>query len=100
MAIIYISEYKNLARDESGQVIQAGQEPALATQAVTFTTSVASAAFNSLTRFVRISCNANANLSFGLAPTATATTMEVQADTPEFFGVIAGQKVAAYDGSS
>jgi hypothetical protein len=100
MAVAYIQEYEKLAVDGSGFTIQAGKEPALASQAVIFTTSVASAAFQERTRFIRVSCNANANLAFGLAPTATATSMEVQADTPEFFGVIQGQKVAIYDGSS
>ncbi|NIT58414.1 MAG: hypothetical protein GWN00_19960 [Aliifodinibius sp.] len=102
MATMYIREYKYLTRDEGGNVIQAGQEDGFAAgQSVTFTTSAQSAAFQDTTRFVRISCDAEAFLDFGSNPTAATTDgINVQADTPEFFGVQPGQKVAAYDGTS
>jgi len=96
MAIMLISEYEDLAVDGRGNVVQAGQEPAIAEQNITFTVSTASAAFNERTRFVRISCDTEAFLKFGASPTAvTAQGVNVQADTPEFFGVVKGQKVAA-----
>ena len=96
MAIMYIQEYAELATDANGHTIQAGKEPALASQFVTYSTSTASAAFNKGTRFVRINCDGAAFLSFGLSPTATTSEdMPVQANTPEFFGVIPQQKVAA-----
>lgn len=101
MAIMYITEYEDLARDNRDSTIQAGQEPGSAEQAITYTTTVASAAFNPSTRFVRIKCNAAAFLEFGVAPTATtANSTHVSANIPEFFGVKPGHKVAAYDGSS
>lgn len=92
---MYIQEYTNLSVDGRGFQVQAGQEPAVTSQKVSFTTSTASAAFDETTRFVRITCDADAHLQFAVAPTATTSMMEVQADTPEFFGVIKGQKVAA-----
>jgi hypothetical protein len=97
MALMYITEYSKLARDEDGHIIQAGQEPALARQFITFTaTAGASAAFNNSTRFVRISCDSAAFLTFGLTPVAvTAQDTPVAASTAEFFGVLPGQKVSA-----
>lgn len=97
MSTMYISEYTNLAFDERGNVIQAGLEPSEAIQQITFTaTSGASAAFGANTRFIRVSCDASAFLKFGVAPTSvTATDLPVQSNTPEFFGVKSGQKIAA-----
>jgi hypothetical protein len=94
---MYISEYENLAFDEHGNVIQAGHEPSLTVQQVTYTaTSGASTAFQANTRFIRVSCDAAAYLKFGLAPTAvTLVDLPVQANTPEFFGVNSGQQIAA-----
>ena len=96
MSTMYISEYEELASSENGMV-QAGREPSVTTQKVTFTgTAGASAAFNSRTKFIRVSCDAAAFLAFGLDPTAvTATDLPVQASTPEYFGVIPGQKISA-----
>jgi hypothetical protein len=100
MATMYIREYNYICRDIGGNAIQAGLEDGNRTgQAVTFTTSTQSAAFQSDTVMVRISCDAEAFLNFGANPTATAANaVNVQADTPEFFGVVPGQKVAAYNG--
>jgi hypothetical protein len=96
MALMYIAEYAELAHDENGNVIQAGKEPALARQFVTYSATAASAAFNPSTRFVRIYCDGAAFLNFGPAPTSTtAQDTPVAATTPEYFGVIPGQKVSA-----
>lgn len=104
MANMYISEYKSLAINNVGGAIQAGQEPAIAEQVVAFGAATSSAAFNAETKFVRISCDAEAFLLFGETATATATAANtgknVQADTPEFFGVVGGHVVSAYDGTS
>ena len=97
MALMYIAEYAELAKDKDGNVVQAGKEPALARQYITFTaTAGASAAFNDSTNFVRIYCDTAAFLSFGLSPTAvTAQDTPIAATTAEYFGVIKGQKVSA-----
>jgi len=71
-----------------------------ATQAVTYTSSVASAAFNEATRLIRVIADADVYLAFGTAPTATANDIRVTADTVEYFEVNAGDKVACYDGST
>ena len=95
MATMYISEYRGIQTGPNGEPIQAGSEPSVATQAVTFTTATASAAFNVATNLVRISCDAEAHLSFGTGPTATTSHLQMQADSPEYFIVVPGQKVSA-----
>ena len=95
-----ISEYVRLVSDPAGRDVPVAQEPAPVEQNITYTTTTASAAFNAATRFVRIVCDAKAHFKVAAAPTATATSPYLPADTPEYFGVIAGQKIAFYDGSS
>lgn len=96
MASLYISEYERLVEDATGKPVLAGMEPAVTTQKVTFSTSAASAALNSRTRYVRIVVDANAHLAFGSSPTATTNDAPIQANSPEYFGVVnAGIKIAA-----
>jgi len=98
MSTMYITEYSRLAGDADGRVIQAGKHDAYDTdQQVTFTaTAGASAAFGADTHLIRVSCDAAAFLAFGADPTAVTTEgTPVQANTPEFFGVVPGQKVSA-----
>ena len=97
MANIYISEFANLARQSGAQV---GSCPPVAEQKVAYTTSTASAAFATRTTFVRLLADADAHVKFAASPTATAANMLLKADVDYFFGVIAGQKVAAYDGTT
>ncbi|MCP5008962.1 MAG: hypothetical protein GY942_03175 [Aestuariibacter sp.] len=100
MATCKISEYRDAAKDNSLDDIPAAQEPAVETQNITYTTSTASAAFHSKTRFIRIIADAKAHFVVGDTPTATATDPYVVADTVEYFGIKPGQKIAFYDGSS
>jgi len=100
MATALVTEYKDLAEDSAGRVMQAGKEPAQTAQSVTYTTSTASSAFSGNTYLVRIIADADVHVSFGASPTATASSTRIPADTAEYFGVVPGQKVACYDGSS
>lgn len=100
MAILYISEYSRLGGDADGHIVAVGFEPATEQTPVTFTTSTASAAFGADTKFIRVQADAGCFIAFGAAPTATTSSKPLTADTPEYFGVIGGQKVAAYDGTS
>jgi len=98
MSTMYITEYSRICGDEDGHIIQAGHNDGNQTdQQITFTTTAGtSAAFADTTRFIRVSCDGAGYLEFGSAPTAvTATGTPVAADTPEFFGVVPGQKVSA-----
>ena len=94
MSIAYITEYEDVALDGRGNVVPVGQEPAVATQVVTFSTSTASTAFNNRTRFVRITSDTECHIIFAVAPTATTSHPQMLADTPEYFGVSPGLKVA------
>ena len=100
MATLFITEYEDLAHAGLDARAQAGLENGTTRQTVTFTTSTASAAFGTYTKFIRVMADAYACLEFGSAPTATATDHPIQANVEYWFGVVGGQKVAAYDGSS
>lgn len=100
MATLLIQEYARLAPDVNSHRIQAGEEPAETSQSVTYTTSTQSAAFGASTKLIRVIADADVHLAFGTSPTATAASMRVTADTAEYFGVVPGHKVAAYDGTS
>jgi hypothetical protein len=88
MASLRITEYEQLGEVPGGFRVPAGVEPATAKQAVTFTTSVASAAFNNRTNFVRIHTDSICAIEFGTAPTAVAGTgTRMVAGQTEFFAL-------------
>jgi len=98
MANLYIQEYLKVATDGQGHVVQAGIEPAIKSQKVTFTTSTQSNAFDNSTTFVRLYSDTACYLLFGTNPTAvTASGLPLAANTAEFFAIYPGQslKVAA-----
>ncbi len=97
MGNLYIQEYE--CTINQGKV-QAGLEPRIASQKVSFTTSAASASFNSATRFIRLWSDIDVWVKFDFDPTAVVTDMPLAAGVPEYFGVNPDHKVAAYDGSS
>jgi len=100
MATLHVTEFIAMPLDANGNVLQIGKVPEHTTQVVTYTTTTQSAAFGPETRFIRVIASAAAHLEFGTNPTATATNLWIPASTPEFFAVVPGQEVAAYDGSS
>ena len=99
MAILHITEFKNLRLDDRGNVTSFPKQPGTDSKD-TYTTNVASAAFATTTKFIRVIADADAYYAFGLAPVATANSPFLSADRSEIFGVEAGHKIAAYDGSS
>lgn len=88
MAVLYITEFASQAQDARGwRTVMADQPPA-AEQAMAITAgSTQSNAFNPLTRFVRLECDAVCSVEFGANPTASTTTMRMAANTAEYFGV-------------
>lgn len=101
MANAYIREYAGMAVQAAGMGIQAPQEPALATQTVSFTTTTQSAALHANTKLVLVTADAAHNMVAGASPSATATDYPLfTADTERFFGVKGGDKLSFYDGSS
>ena len=100
MATCLISEGRGLHRQfDDGQARMPAMMP-LSTQSVTYTTSTQSVAFQPKTALIRVIADADVYLVFGLNPTATAVSVRVPANTIEYFGVNAGEKVACYDGTS
>ena len=99
MATLHISEYKGMRQVEGG-LANVGEEPSVDQTPVTFTTANSSAAFGAGTKVIRVISTANCNLAFGDAPAATANSKLMIANTVEYFGVNAGQKLSVYDGSS
>jgi hypothetical protein len=97
---IYITEYSTLARDFPGWHVAAGQEPAVAEQVRTISgTSAQSAPFSSATAFVMVHASAAAHLAFGSNPVATTGAHRIGAGETRFYGVRAGQRLAAIQGS-
>jgi hypothetical protein len=78
-------------QDVGGQSVQVALTPALAEQHLNdFTTTVASAAFNNLTNFIRIVCDSKTFFEISTDPSAATTNSYLSADTPEYFGVTQG----------
>lgn len=99
MSVITITEYIGLANVQlGGMTVQVPQEPPLAEQAITITSSsVQSAAFNALTTLVRLNIDgtAAAAVTVGLNPTATvpsagAGSGRMSANATEFRGITKG----------
>ena len=75
MAILYITEYAELAIGPAGRVGQMPKEPPLAEQVVVIGAgSLQSTAFNAKTRFVRLHCDVAAEVLIGTNPTAVLNT--------------------------
>lgn len=100
MATLYIDEFDHQGVPVAGSILPCMRVPPHVEQSVTFTTSAASAAFHERTKVIRVIADAKAHLSFGASPTATASNRYIAADSAEYFQIIPGQKVAAYDGTS
>jgi hypothetical protein len=97
MATLYIQEYLEVASDSKGSIVQAGKEPAITSQKVTFSsTHGESATFNMNTNFIRIFSDTACYIKFGDTPIAvTATGIPLAANTAEFFAVHKNIKVSA-----
>lgn len=90
-----VSEYADLGRDATGQMLSAGLEPSIANQQVANGgASAQSAAFNAKTKFVRLHTDANCRIEFGDNPSATGASKRMAAGQTEYFGVQPGMKVA------
>ena len=90
MSKLYISEYARVSQASGpvNAIVQAPEEPPIATQVVDFTSGAAqSAAFNAKTRFVRLHTDAICSVRFGAAPTATANDPRLAVGQTEFRGI-------------
>ena len=95
MSTMYIAEYRDMPT-VNGLFFPVAQEPALATQTVTVSgTSAQSTAFGANTKFIGVTCDGIFSYKIAADPTATTSHFRVPANTILYFGVIAGQKLAA-----
>ena len=96
MADLHIAEYETIGHGG----VQAPKLPAIATQQIAgYTASEKSAAFNAKTRFIRVwNSSGTAFIEGGSEPIATAASTPISADSPEYFTVAQGDKIAVYDG--
>ena len=101
MAVLFISEFANLAAT-SGRDTNVFPMPPVAEQTVAIGASSAqSSAFSAVTNFIRVCADAvcsieigASSLNSGTGPAATATKMRIPANVPEYFAVRPGQILA------
>lgn len=94
---LFVSEYSTLASTNSGgSSAQIASEPIVTDQVVDFSGgAAASTAFNASTRFVRLQCDTRCAIRVTTAGTAATTSNKpLAADSPEYFGVLPGDKVS------
>lgn len=96
MGELYISEYKELRGVDGGNA-QIGEEPSVDQTPVTFSTEAKSDAFAEGTKMIRVYSDTECHIKIGIGPTATVNNKPIAADSPEYFGVTAGQKLSAID---
>lgn len=94
MAVVDVTEYSQMAKDASGRLLPAGQEPGYTQQVAIGGASAQSAAFGGQTTFIRVHTDAACRIAIGSNPTAAATTQRMAAGSTEFFGVKSGHKIA------
>jgi hypothetical protein len=94
MSTLYISEFANIGCDQ-GQGVQVTSLPPLVEQTVAIAgVSTQSAAFGTYTNFVRLCSDSVCSIAVGANPTANGANLRLPANTPEYFQVTAGQKLA------
>lgn len=92
MATLYITEYADIHIGQAGRIGQIPLEPPLAEQTVAIGAgSVASAAFNTATRMVRLHTDAVCSVAFGTNPTATVAKQRLAANQTEYKSIPNGQ---------
>lgn len=92
MAKLYVTEFGGMG--SNGSPIAQCPPIVEQTPVVIGAGSLSSAAFDAATTVVRIHTDAICSIAFGTAPTATANTMRMAADSTEYFSVKFGHKVA------
>lgn len=95
MANLYVSEFRATGPDRNGFMRPVMTMPPIAEQTVAIGgTSTQSSEFNGDTSFIRVIADLACTISVAVSPTATTTTMRLAADSPEYFAVVRGMKIA------
>src|SRR5437899_519412 len=94
MATLYIAEFTHINPGDAVGA-QIAKYPPLVEQVVVIGGgSLASAAFNNQTRFIRVHADAICSIAIATTPTATVTNGRLAADQTEYLGVNPGDKIA------
>jgi len=101
MANLYVSYFKQLAKDQQGNVVPVGQLPSAGGQVVAFTTATDSDAVPKGVRFVRLLADADAYLGIG-SPATANSGLKLEANVAEYFGIDGDGStvISVYDGTS
>ena len=92
MAILTITELKDLGFDPHGNDVMAPAVPAVFEQAVAIGNAPEpSAAFQTLTRYIMVNCDTPCCLAFGASPTAVVGLHRMGANETRFYTVQGGQ---------
>ena len=101
MAELHITEFELIPLAPDGQTLWLGNlSQVVAQQVVPFTTSAQSQVFDARTSHIRAYVDQKAHLKVDPNPTATDQHTPIAPNSPEYFGVSPGDKIAAYDGTS
>lgn len=99
MAKLHITELTEIPLAPDGTPLWiADMSRIVVEQVVVYSANAVSQAFDASTRFVRLFSDAKVFLHFAGSPVATNQNIPMAADSPEYFAVSPGSKVAAYDG--
>lgn len=96
MATLYVTEYSDMGVSLAGRTpLQIAQAPGLAQNNVVIGAgSLQSSAFNTSTRYIRVHTDAICSVAISSNPTATTASKRMAADQTEYWGVVAGHKIA------
>ena len=102
MAELHITEFELNSIAPDGESLWIGNLSQIVTQqVVTFASSTQSNAFNKRTSFVRLYADQKAFLKIDADnPVAKVEHTPIAPNSPEYFGVSPGDKLAVYDGTS
>lgn len=106
MATLYVTEFSGLSMGWNGGtiptdgLIQIAAAPALANQIVSMGSgaSTPSGAFTGTTHIIRVISDTTCWIDIGTTPAATNAKMLIVANSPEYFGVRPGDKIAVISG--
>jgi len=89
---LFLTEYRDSARDTGSNFIAAGMEPAVAEQQIVASgTSAQSALFNNQTSFVMVHAQEAVCLKWGANPVAVTTAQRMAAGETRYVGIPAGR---------
>jgi len=95
---LFLTEYRDMARDTGSNPVAAAMEPSIADTSFTVSgSSTQSAVFNAQTSFVMVHAQEAVCLAWGTNPTALTTKQRMAAGETRYVGVPAGKnfRVAA-----